>query len=166
MMVTKPLTLESQGLRTKKSANKIGVHPMGTRIQSVLNVTIVRDDASRVEAVEIPDWTIEEETGSLPAALWEPGEPNMRPSEPTSKLVDGCITGIKRLKPKRGALGKKATPPPIDWNPLAKGAVPRSDRHAGETCNRRPSATFSNWWPKSKPIKRRSLPHLQRPASR
>jgi hypothetical protein len=125
MMVVKPLTLEGQGLRTKKSANKFGVHPMGRDIQSVLNVTIVRDDAARVEAVDIPDWTIEEETGSLPAALWEPGEPNMRPSEPSTKLVTGCITGIKRLKPKRGALGKKATPPPIDWNPLEKGTVTR-----------------------------------------
>jgi hypothetical protein len=50
----------------------------------------------------------------------------MRPSEPTSKLVNGCITGIKRLKPKRGAIGKKATPPPIDWNPLATGNVLKS----------------------------------------
>ncbi|HYJ87819.1 MAG TPA: DUF6603 domain-containing protein [Pyrinomonadaceae bacterium] len=125
MMVTRAMTLESQGLRTKNSANKIGVHPMGREIQSVLNVTIVRDEVSSVEVVEVPDWTIEEEFGSLPAALWEPGQPNMRPSEPSAKLVHGCITGIKRLKPKRGALGKKATPPPIDWNPLGAGNVPK-----------------------------------------
>ncbi len=126
MMVTKPLTLDSQGLWTKNSAGKLGVHPMGREFQSVLNVTIVRDDfeVSDFEPVPIAEWTMEEEVGSLPAALWEPGEPNMRPSEPTAKLVDGCITGIKRLKPKRGTLGKKATPPPIDWNPLEKGNVP------------------------------------------
>ena len=126
MMVTTPVTLESEGLWTKNSANKIGVHPMGREIQSVLNVTIVRDDASLVEPVEVPDWTIEEEVGSLPAALWEPGQPNMRPSEPTNKLVNGCITGVKRLKPTRGALGKKATPPPIEWHPLAAGNVLKS----------------------------------------
>lgn len=125
MMAVKPVTLDSQGLREKKSANKIGVHPMGREIQSVLNVTVVRDEGLNIVAVEIPEWTIEEETGSLPAALWEPGEPNMRPSEPSAKMVTGCITGIKRLKPKPGALGKKATPPPIDWNPLEKASVPK-----------------------------------------
>jgi hypothetical protein len=126
MMITEPLTLESQGLRTKNSANKIGVHPMGRDIRSVLNVTIVRDEVGRSEPVEVPDWTIEEEVGSLPAALWEPGEPNMRPSEPSAKLVEGCITGIKRLKPKRGELGKKATPPStMKWHPLEVGNVPK-----------------------------------------
>lgn len=125
MMVTKALTLESQGLWTKNSTNKIGVHPMGRDIQSVLNVTIVRDDASGIEPVDVPDWTKEEEVSSLPAGLWEPGQPNMRPSEPSAKLISGCITGIKRLKPKRGALGNPATPPLIQWNPLTVVNVPR-----------------------------------------
>jgi hypothetical protein len=126
MMITNPVTLESEGLWTKNSKGKLGVHPMGREFQSVLNVTIVRDEVSTFEPVEIPGWTMEEEVGSLPSALWEPGEPNMRPSEPTSKLVEGCITGIKRLKPKRGTLGAKATPPPIDWNPLDKVNVPKA----------------------------------------
>ena len=50
----------------------------------------------------------------------------MRPSEPTAKMVDGCITGLKRLKPPRGALGKQATPPPIEWHKLAEGRVSQS----------------------------------------
>src|ERR1043165_3668959 len=94
---------------------------MGRGIDSVLNVTIVQDNASLVEAVELGDWTVEEERGSIPAALWEPGVPNMRPSEPTAKMVEGCITGLKRLKPPRGTLGNKATPPPIEWHRLPPG---------------------------------------------
>jgi hypothetical protein len=126
MMVTTPVSLDSNGLSPKKSANKLGVHPMGRAIDSVLNVTIVHDDASLVEPVELSGWTVEEEKGSLPAALWEPGVPNMRPTEPTANMVDGCITGLKRLKPPRGALGKQATPPPIEWHKLAEGRVPPS----------------------------------------
>lgn len=126
MMVTTPLKLESDGLAPKKSTNKLGVHPMGRAIDSVLNVTIVEDNASLVGAVELSDWTIEEERGSLPAALWEPGVPNMRPSEPTAKMVEGCITGLKRLKPPRGKLGMQATPPAIEWHKLAAGRVSQS----------------------------------------
>ena len=126
MMVTTPVKLESGGLPPKKSTNKLGVHPMGKAIDSVLNVTIVQDDASLVEAVKLDGWTVEEERGSLPAALWEPGVPNMRPSEPTATMVDGCITGLKRLKPPRGALGKQAIPPAIEWHKLADGRVPQS----------------------------------------
>jgi hypothetical protein len=51
--------------------------------------------------------------------------PDMKPNEPTAKMIDGCITGIKRLKPKGGTLGKAATPPPIEWHPLEKGKVLR-----------------------------------------
>ncbi len=127
MMVTTPVKLESASLSGKKSTNKLGVHPMGRGIDSVLNVTIVKDDASLVEAVELSEWTMEEERGSLPAALWQPGAPNMRPSEPTARMVDGCITGLKRLKPPRGALGKPATPPPIEWHKLAEGRVAQSN---------------------------------------
>jgi len=125
MMVTNPVKLESNGLHTEKSAAKtLGVHPMGKNLDSVLNVTIVRDDI--VQQVELADWGLQAETGALPAALWEPGEPNMRPSEPSAKLVEGCITGIKRLKPPRGALGNRVTPPPIEWHRLAPGRVAKS----------------------------------------
>ena len=126
MMVTTPVKVESNGFVPKKSANKFGVHPMGKAIDSVLNVTIVQDDASLVEGVELSAWTVEEERGSLPAALWEPGVPNMRPSETTATMIDGCITGLKRLKPPRGALGQQATPPPIEWHKLEVGRVPPS----------------------------------------
>jgi len=125
MMVKTPVKLESDGLAPKKSTNKLGIHPMGRALDSVLNVTIVQD-ASVVEAVELSGWTMEEERGSLPAALWEPGVPNMRPAEPTARMVDGCITGLKRLKPPRGVLGKQATPPPIEWHKLVEGRVPQS----------------------------------------
>jgi hypothetical protein len=125
MMVINPIRLERDGFRTEKSAAKaLGVHPMGRNLDSVLNVTIVRDDIGR--QVELKDWTLQAETGALPAALWEAGEPNMKPTEPSAKLVEGCITGIKRLKPPRGTLGNKATPPPIEWHRLAPGRVAKS----------------------------------------
>ena len=126
MMIKEPVKLESEGLTTKNSANKVGAHAMGKGLTSVLNVTIVRDDVSAVEAINVTDWTMEEEIGNLPAAVWEPGEPNMQPKEPTAKLIEGCITGVKRLKPPRGKLGPKAAPPPLEWHVLEKGRVARS----------------------------------------
>lgn len=126
MMILEPVKLVSEGLCTRNSANKVGAHAMGKGIESVLNVTIVRDDISSVEAVDVTDWIINEEVGNLPAAVWEPGEPNMRPKDPTAKLIEGCITGVKRLKPPRGKLGKKAAPPPLDWHALEKGKVAQS----------------------------------------
>jgi hypothetical protein len=50
----------------------------------------------------------------------------MKPTEPTANLLNGCITGIKRLKPPRGTLGKKAASPPVEWLPLDKGGAPLS----------------------------------------
>ncbi|HKU72332.1 MAG TPA: DUF6603 domain-containing protein [Pyrinomonadaceae bacterium] len=126
MMIKEPVKLESEGLSTRKSANEVGAHAMGKGIKSVLNVTIVRDDVSIVEAVDVSGWTMEEEVGNLPAAVWQPGEPNMRPTEPTAKLIEGCITGVKRLKPPRGKLGKKAAPPPLEWHVLEKSSVAQS----------------------------------------
>jgi len=126
MMITKPVALESNGLRTEKSGNKLGVHPMGKTLDSVLNVTVVHDDLLDNHPVGLADWTIETETGSLPAALWDAAKPDLRPSEPSAKLIDGCITGIKRLKPPSGKLGKSATPPKIEWHRLAVGTVPKS----------------------------------------
>ena len=124
MMVKAPITIENTA-PPKKSANKLGAHPMGKGIDSVLNVTMVSDEGSQVEAVKMSGWTIEEEIGSLAAAVWQPGKPNMKPTEPTAKLVEGCITGIKRLKPPAGRLGKKAELPPIEWHPLASFKVVR-----------------------------------------
>ena len=126
VMVTKPVGLESQGLTTKKSASKYGAHPMGKTVDSVLNVTVVRDDITGTHAEELSGWTIEEEKGSLPAALWDEAKPNLKPSEPSAKLIEGCITGIKRLKPPRGKLGNKAEPPPVQWHPLDRFDVPKS----------------------------------------
>ncbi len=125
MMVKTPITVENTA-PPKKSANKLGAHPMGKGIDSVLNVTIVRDEDPDVEAVKMSGWTIEEEIGSLAAAVWEAGKPNMKPTEPTAKLVEGCITGIKRLKPPPGTLGKKAELPPLQWHRLDAFEVVRS----------------------------------------
>jgi len=97
---------------------------MGKSVESVLNVTIVSEDSSAPP--ELSTWTMEEEIGSMPAALWDPAKPNFRPTEPSAKLIGGCITGIKKLKPPRGKLGKQATPPPIEWLVLDAGSVPRS----------------------------------------
>jgi uncharacterized protein DUF6603 len=126
MMVTKPVTLETKGLRTKNSINKLGVHPMGKTLESVLNVTMVRDEISVTHPVDLAEWILEEETGSLPAALWDAAKPNLKPSEPSAKLIEGCITGIKRLKPPSGKLGKRAEPPKIEWHPLGAGSVSKS----------------------------------------
>jgi hypothetical protein len=126
VMVAKPVALDSKGLRTKKSTSKFGAHPMGKTFDSVLNVTVVRDDDSGTHAEELSGWAIEEERSSLPAALWDNAKPNLKPSEPSAKLIDGSITGIKRLKPPHGKLGNKATPPPIEWRSLDKGDVPKS----------------------------------------
>jgi hypothetical protein len=79
---------------------------------------------------------MEEEISALPAALWDPAKPNLRPSEPSAKLIDGCITGIKKLKPPRGKLGNAAVPPPLDWHQLEVLNVPRST-----TSQEIPSAT-------------------------
>lgn len=125
MMVTNEIKVENTAPQ-KKSANKLGAHPMGKAIDSVLNVTLVRDEGSQIEAVKMSGWTIEEEIGSLPAAVWQTGKPNLKPTEPTAKLVEGCITGIKRLKPPPGTLGKKAELPPLEWHRLDAFEVVRS----------------------------------------
>ena len=124
MMVAEEIKVENS-VAAKKSANKLGAHPMGKGIDSVLNVTMVRDEDRRIEAVKMSGWTIEEETGSLAAAVWQPGKPNMKPTEPTAKLVEGCITGIKRLKPPAGTLGKKAELQQLEWHPLGAFRVTR-----------------------------------------
>ena len=137
MMVTNPLVLEANGMQTKNSAGTFGAHPMGKKLDSVLNVTVISDDAS----APLPDlsrWTLEAEIGSLPEAIWKPEKPNLKPSEPTAKLIAGCITGIKRLKPPQGTLGKRATPPKIEWFPLEPGKVGKS-----ETAQESPSTTRS-----------------------
>jgi hypothetical protein len=125
MMVTEQIKVENTA-PPKKSASKLGAHPMGKAMDSVLNVTLVRDEGLQVEAVKMSGWTIEEEIGSLAAAVWQTGKPNLKPIEPTAKLVEGCITGIKRLKPPPGTLGKKAELPPLQWHRLEAFEVVRS----------------------------------------
>lgn len=137
MMVTKPLVIESSGQHTKSSAETFGAHPMGKKLDSVLNVTLISDDAS-APLPDLSQWTVEPEIGSLPEAIWNSAKPNLRPSEPSAKLITGCITGIKRLKPPKGKLGKRATPPKIEWHPLEPGKVGKS-----ETAQESPTATRS-----------------------
>jgi hypothetical protein len=129
-MVTEPLALESKGLlkgllRTNKPQS-FSAHPMGKKLESVLNVTIVQDEASGTRPTDLAGWTMEEEISALPAALWDPAKPNLRPSEPSAKLIESCITGLKKLKPPRGKLGNKSAPPPLDWHRLDVLEVPRS----------------------------------------
>ena len=137
MMVTKPLALDTTGIKPKSSASTFGAHPMGKKLDSVLNVTVVSDEPS-APSLELSQWTIEEEIGSLPDALWNPAKPDLKPSQPTAKLIEGSITGIKRLKPPKGKLGKRATPPTIEWHRLAPGTVVKS-----ETAQESPTATRS-----------------------
>lgn len=130
VMVSKPLALESKGLvkgllRTNKP--KLSVHPMGKSMESVLNVTIVEDQVSGPpRPTNMTGWSMEEEISALPAALWDPAKPNPRPSEPSAKLIEGCVTGINKLKPPRGKLGNMVAPPPLDWHQLEVLNVPRS----------------------------------------
>jgi hypothetical protein len=127
-MVSQPLALESKGLlRTKNKPQKFSVHPMGKTMESVLNVTVVEDQASGAPRPwTMTGWTMEEETSGLPAALWDPAKPNLRPSEPSAKVIEGCITGIRKLKPPCGKLGNKFEPPPIQWHKLKEGKVETS----------------------------------------
>lgn len=127
LMNTKPVVLETAGLQTRKSANPLGVHPMDRKLQSVLNVTVVRDDVSGIHSEDVSAWTFEQEISSLPAALWDSAKPNLKLSEPSAKLIDGCISGIKRLKPPNGKLGKRAAPPKIEWHQLKAGEVIKSE---------------------------------------
>jgi hypothetical protein len=135
MMVTKGVVLEANAVPAKNSANTVGAHPMGKKLQSVLNATVVCDDPSAPQP-NLSGWTIEEERGSLPEAIWKPEKPTLTQSEPSAKLIDGCITGIKRIKPPTGKLGKRATPPKIEWHPLEPGTVAKS-----ETPQESPSTT-------------------------
>jgi uncharacterized protein DUF6603 len=136
MMVTKAVALVSSGIPPKNSVNKLGAHPMGRKLQSVLNATVVCDDASAPQP-ELTGWTVEEEIGSVPAALWNADTPTLSP-EPDAKLIAGCITGIKRLKPRTGKFGKGATPPPVEWVPLEASTVVKS-----ETTQESPASTRS-----------------------
>src|SRR6185295_8600261 len=117
--------------------NAVGAQPMGRTLNSVLNATVICDDISAAQP-ELSGWSIEEEIGSVPEAIWNPEKPTLAASEPSAKLIDGCITGIRRLKPPSGKLGKRATPPQIEWHPLAAGTVVKS-----ETRQESPSATRS-----------------------
>ena len=137
MMVAKALVIEPSGIAAKKSANTFGAHPMGKKLESVLNVTVVCDDASAPQP-ELSGWTIEEEIGSVPEAIWKPEKPSLTQSEPSAKLIEGCITGIKRLKPPAGKLGKRAAPPKIEWHALEAGTVVKS-----ETAQESPTSTRS-----------------------
>jgi len=110
LMVNEPLVI-SKPLRKKllRSNQPVGAHPMGKTLDSVLNVTVVQDEIS-ASTFELSGWTMEEEISALPAAVWDPAKPNPRPTDPSAKLIEGCITGIKKLKPPRGKLGKEAVP--------------------------------------------------------
>ena len=91
---------------------------MGKTLTSVLNVTVVRDDSAVAEPVNVTGWTIEEETGALPAALWEAAKPTLTQSEPSARLITGCVVGVKKFKPPSGTLGPKALPGSVSWHRL------------------------------------------------
>ncbi len=123
MMVPKGVELETQGSTLRKSASELGVQPMGKKLKSVLNVTVVRDEGSIAEPVNLSQWTFEEETGSLPAAIWDPSKPTMKPPEPSARVIPGCIVGVKRLKPPSGKLGPNASLGNITWQRLEVAVV-------------------------------------------
>jgi uncharacterized protein DUF6603 len=128
LLVMKPVELDTNDLYTKKHVGALGVHPMGKTLESVLNVTIVRDlDGSKTKPVDLKKWIIEAETGSLPAALWDAAKPEPNgPSEPTAKLIPNCITGIKRLRPPDGERGTGAKLSDMIWHEVKLDPVARS----------------------------------------
>ena len=131
-LVPNPITLDAARLHTKFSGSDLGVHPMGKSLESVLNVTVVRDEVSKILPVNLSEWTVEEEKNSLPAALWDAAMPNLTgPPEPSAKLIPDCITGIKRLKPPAGKRGKKAVYSDLSWQSLNAVPVARSVESAG-----------------------------------
>jgi hypothetical protein len=132
LVISKPLAPKSK--RLLRTNQTVGAHPMGKTLDSVLNVTVIQDEVSAT-AFELSGWTMEEETSALPAAVWDPAKPNLRPSEPSAKLIDGCITGIRKLKPPPGKLGKEAVPT-IELHRLSPGTVTRS-----ATAQETPAAT-------------------------
>ena len=128
LLVAKAVELEAEGLKVKPYDGQLGVKPMGKKMSSVLNVTVVRDDGAQARPEDISKWTVEEETASLPAALWDatPPDPN-GPSEPTAKLVPNCITGIKRLRPPAGVRGERVAFSGLSWHGLDAPTVRRTD---------------------------------------
>lgn len=127
LLVQKQVELEPEGLQVKSYDRPLGVHPMGKALQSVLNVTVVRDKGSEASPVDLSGWLVETETASLPAALWDASKPKPHgPSEPSADLVPDCITGIKSLKPPAGQRGARATLTQITWHPLEPSTVPRT----------------------------------------
>jgi hypothetical protein len=127
LLVPNPVVIDrTRKQHVKKYDGPLGVHPMGKTLQSVLNVTIVRDDVSATRPVDLTDWTIEEETGSLPAALWDAARPEPQgPSEPSAKLIPDCITGIRRLKPPDGVRGQKIPFSQLIWESLQPARIPK-----------------------------------------
>jgi len=124
-MVPKPVALDTNRMHARNYNGELGVHPMDKKLKSLLNVTIVWDDLS--DRVDLKEWFLEEETNSLPAALWDPARLDAKgPSEPSAKLIPNCITGIKRLKPKTGGRGRRAALSQMTWKPLDLVRVPIS----------------------------------------
>ncbi len=125
LLVKKPVELVTDGLYSKKYDDALGVHPMGKKLESVLNVAIVRDDAP--QPIDLKGWVIEPEFSSVPAALWDSAKPKLKgPKEPSAKLVPDCITGLKRLKPPPGELGQQAELSTVEWRSLGDIHVPKS----------------------------------------
>jgi hypothetical protein len=128
MLVSKPVELEAANLKVQTYDRPLGVHPMGKKMKSVLNVTVVRDDVAQTTPVDLSRWYIEAETASLPAALWDASKPKPDgPKEPSADLVPDCITGIKRLKPPAGQRGTMNRLPKITWHRIEPTTVPRSN---------------------------------------
>ena len=87
----------------------------------------MRDHVSPPQPVDTKGWRLEEETDSLPAALWDPAKPNPKdPAEPDARRVENCISGIKRLVPPAGEYGAAISPPAVKWTALTAVRVPKS----------------------------------------
>jgi hypothetical protein len=82
----------------------LGLRPMGVKsLASPLVVTIVRENADgKVANLDnLQKWTLEEDRSAMPAAVWDITPLNTT-GVPDAKTVDGCIVGIRRLRPPTG----------------------------------------------------------------
>jgi hypothetical protein len=87
--VDKPLAVTARGSAVRTGA-RVGVRPMRQALDSVVNITVVRDTPDGPKPVDLSGWTFEEERGAMPAGVWDPDEPpaNPQPSAPVFVAPD------------------------------------------------------------------------------
>jgi len=88
--------------RTEKGSD-LRVRPMDADLDATINLAVVHE--AQNASLDLSDWTIEPELNGVPAALWDPDAKDSTPSrQPDARLIENCITGLRRLRPPLGAV--------------------------------------------------------------